>query len=63
MSKDPDFMTELCAILNRHSSENDSGTPDFILAEYLTECLQAWNRAVQKRQDWYGCPSPEGDTQ
>ncbi len=50
----PDFITELCELLNRRSMENGSDTPDFILAQYLTDCLRAWNRATKRREDWYG---------
>lgn len=40
--------------INRTSSENGSNTPDFILAEYLTDCLAAFDRAVKWRAEWYG---------
>jgi len=50
----PDFISELRELLNRRSMENGSDTPDFILAQYLTECLRAWNRATKRREDWYG---------
>jgi hypothetical protein len=50
----PDFITELRDLLNRHSMENGSDTPDFILAQYLTDCLLAWNRATKRREDWCG---------
>ena len=42
----PDFITELRELLNRRSMENGSDTPDFILAQYLTDCLRAWNRST-----------------
>lgn len=48
------FEKELTSLLNRYSKENDSDTPDFILAEYLNDCLDAWNRANQKREGFYG---------
>jgi hypothetical protein len=48
------FTEELADLLNRHSMENASGTPDFILARYLTDCLLAWNRSMQEREAWYG---------
>ena len=41
-------------VINRHSAENDSNTPDFILAQYLMGCLQAYNTATQQRETWYG---------
>ena len=48
-----DFEKELAKLLNRGSMENDSDTPDFILATYLTECLEAFNRATKLRTWWY----------
>jgi len=48
------FERELEALINRHSQENGSNTPDFILAAYLVSCLDAWNRSVQRRESWYG---------
>ena len=50
----PDFISELRNLINKHSMENASNTPDFILAQYLTDCLQAWNQATQQRETWYG---------
>lgn len=41
-------------VINLHSAENDSNTPDFILAQYLMGCLQAYNTATQQRETWYG---------
>ena len=49
-----DFVSELQSLLNRHSKENGSGTPDFILAEYLWGCLLHFNAAVNRREAWYG---------
>lgn len=40
-------------VINRHSLENGSNTPDFILAEYLVNCLESYNYAVLNRNDWY----------
>jgi hypothetical protein len=44
------FHQELEDLINRHSKENDSNTPDFILAEYLVQCLNAYEWAVKKRE-------------
>lgn len=49
-----DLEHELAAVLNRFCAENDSNTPDFILAEYLLACLRAWNTASVRREQWYG---------
>jgi hypothetical protein len=47
------FKKELEQLINKHSKEYDSDTPDFILAEYLKDCLAAFNRAVNDRSAWY----------
>lgn len=39
--------------INRNSAENGSDTPDFILAEYLTDCLSAFDKACNRRKVWY----------
>lgn len=39
--------------LNAHSAENGSDTPDFVLAEYLMDCLVVFDRAVKRREAWY----------
>lgn len=48
------FRTELTKLINRESMENGSDTPDFILAEYLTDCLDVFDRAMKSREKWYG---------
>jgi hypothetical protein len=45
---------ELATLLNQHSAENGSNTPDFVLAEYLSSCLAAFDEAVRLRDDWMG---------
>jgi len=40
--------------INRHSAENGSNTPDFILGEYLAACLMNFNAATRAREKWYG---------
>lgn len=40
--------------INRHCAENGSNTPDFILAEYLIDCLAAFDRASNARSKWHG---------
>jgi hypothetical protein len=52
------FRRELEGLINRYSQENGSNTPDFILAEYLVSCLETFDRAVNKRQEWEAVPEP-----
>ena len=42
----PEFQRELSALINKHSLERPSNLPDFVLAEYLTQCLVALNIAT-----------------
>ena len=42
------------SVINKHSKENGSNTPDFILAEYLIECLRAFDKTTRLRTEWYG---------
>lgn len=48
------FRKELETLINQNSMENGSNTPDFILAEYLHDCLKAFDVAVNKREAFYG---------
>jgi hypothetical protein len=43
------FYNDLKHLINVHSVENDSNTPDYILAQYLMECLKAYEHATQAR--------------
>jgi len=48
------FRKEIQNLINRQSLENNSNTPDFILAEFLTDCLDTFDKAVCRRDNWYG---------
>lgn len=54
----PSLRIEIEQAINRCSAENGSNTPDFILAEYLTDCLAAWDKAVAAREKWWGRADP-----
>jgi len=51
------FQKRLAGLINELSLENLCDTPDFILAEYLTDCLYQHARIINKRENWYGRPS------
>ena len=56
------FIEELRNTINRHSKENGSNTPDFILAEFLNDALNSYDKSVKARDKWYGKElSPGGD--
>lgn len=41
-------------LLNKHSAENESGTPDFILAMFLKAQLDLFNQTIKNRAVWRG---------
>ena len=47
------FEEELTDLINKYSQENQSDTPDFILANYVKNCLAAFTLAVKARDKWY----------
>ncbi len=47
-----EFRKELEHLINRHSLEGASVTPDFILAKYLTDCLEGFDFAVSETFKW-----------
>lgn len=53
-NEDDDLRKNIEDAINCASAENKSDTPDFILAEYLMDCLKAYDSAVEKREKWYG---------
>lgn len=52
--KSLEFKKELEQLINKYSVENGSDTPDFILANYLMNCLQSYEIAIDSREKWYG---------
>ena len=49
-----EFEKAIQETINRYSKENESNTPDFILAQYLSDCLSIFGTAIQQRETWYG---------
>lgn len=54
-----EFRKSIETAINYSSMENGSNTPDFILAEYLKDCLVAFDKAVCARETWYGRPNQQ----
>lgn len=48
------FKQELAAVINKYSMERGSNTPDFILADYLADCLAAYEHMLGSKNLWYG---------
>ena len=47
-----EFKRELAALLNRYDIDGDIGMPDFIVANYLTNCLISLRRAKDAWTEW-----------
>lgn len=56
IADDKAFVKELAELINRHSVEGRSGTPDFVLAKYLYDTMIAYNRAVRDRAKFHHVP-------
>jgi hypothetical protein len=47
--------------INQESAENESNTPDWVLAEYLIGCLDNWNKATINRDKYFGYRKEKGN--
>ena len=47
------FKKKLTNLINCESLENDSNTPDFIIAEYLVDCLKVFNKTTKTKKAYY----------
>lgn len=45
------FQADLEKLINRHSIEGGSNTPDFILACFMRQCLEAFDMATRRRDE------------
>jgi len=52
--QETEFKKEISSAINKACLENDSNTPDFILADYLNDCLKSFAKASMAREKWYG---------
>jgi len=48
------FEEELRTLINCHCLENASNSPDFILAEFILDSLDAFDSATKRRDEFYG---------
>lgn len=47
------FVDDLARVINKHSVEQDSNTPDFILAAFAANAIIAYGNAIKERKRWY----------
>lgn len=48
------FQKDLRELINKYSIENESDTPDFILAQFICDTLRAFESTTKEREKWYG---------
>lgn len=53
----PTFEQELAQLINKHSLENGSNTPDYALARFLVVCMGQYNDMCIWRQQGWGDPT------
>lgn len=53
MMKRTEFERELEGLINKYSSQSESDSPDFMLAEYLINCLNNFNLITRKGERWH----------
>lgn len=51
--KKRELMSELGGVVNRNCIDNDLGTPDYVIAQYLYDCLKAYADAKEENQRWH----------
>ncbi len=58
MTSRSEFVYELRMLLNSHSIENGSNTPDYVLARFLIDSLNAFEEATRLRETFHGTHAP-----
>jgi hypothetical protein len=59
-----DFEKELSDLLNKYSLDNECATPDFILADFMVQCMLAYQDALGAKLNHEGInttSNTEGD--
>ena len=56
------FETELTKLLNCHCKDTTTNTPDFILAKYLMDTIQALESLNKHRDTWHGHSTEDSET-
>jgi hypothetical protein len=55
------FKEELSNLINKHSLENNSDTSDYLLAQYLDNCLINYEETVTMRDNWHSKDKQPGE--
>jgi NTP pyrophosphatase (non-canonical NTP hydrolase) len=58
----PSFLDDLTDAINRHNLESGNDTPDFMLAQYLANCLDNYTEIVNNRDQWEAVGAKSGES-
>lgn len=58
----PDLYNEIASVLNKHSAENKSNTPDYVLAHFVLSSLEAFDIATNRRSAHFNGTSTTGES-
>lgn len=61
VKKPTEFEIELSALINKHNLESGSDTSDWILANFMIDCLRAFNSAIFSKENRNGKFRPPKD--
>ena len=53
-SPEETFRGQISGLVNSFLREHISNTPDYILANYMADCLQSFEKATNARDKWFG---------
>ena len=51
---DENLKQQLSTIMNTYGIDNECSTPDYILAEYLINCLKGYKKIHNANRIWHG---------
>ena len=54
MKNQAQFKSELESLINKLSIDNDTNTPDFILAEMIVDFVNNIAIKIKQRDEWFG---------
>lgn len=62
IEKTKSLESELSALLNRHSVDGDSNSSDYVLAQFICDCLFAWKKATRAQDQHNQNKQPEPES-
>ncbi len=61
LTKTEAFKKDIAYVINKHSMECHSNTPDYVLADFLYRALIAFHKGTNNRTEFYNVEFPLGE--